>query len=107
MEGKKPRPPRLLLVADAEIFDPLSSQLIPARTSDLSIGGCYVEMANPLPVRTAVRLQLTYNETSITLFGDVVRCEPGKGMAVRFRAIEPNQMATLKGWFFSFERPGW
>jgi hypothetical protein len=52
-----------------------------------------------------VRLRLTYNGSSLTLFGDVVRSETNKGMAVRFRAIEPAQLATLKGWFFALDRP--
>ena len=71
------------------------------------MGGCYLEAPNPLPIRAAVRLKLIYSESSLTLFGDVVRSQPSEGMAVRFRTLEPNQMDTLKGWFFSLDRPGW
>jgi hypothetical protein len=107
MEANKPRAPRSSLVAEAEIFDQQSGQSSQAATVDLSMGGCYLEMLDPLPVRAVVRLKLTYNDSSLTLFGDVARSQPGTGMAVRFRALQPNQMDTLKGWIFSLDRPAW
>lgn len=107
MEPKKPRAPRELLTAEAEIFDPQTSQTIPGHTADLSMGGCFVEAPQVLPLRTMVHVKLTYNEESLTLFGDVVRCDPEKGMAIRFRALDANQTSMLKAWFFSLDRPKW
>ena len=107
MGDKKPRAPRSPLVADVEIFDQQSAPVFQAKTSDVSMGGCFLEMPNPLPVRAIVKLQLTYNDSSITLFGEVVRSDLGKGMGVRFRSVGPNETSTLKGWFFSLEREEW
>jgi hypothetical protein len=107
MEVRKPRPPRSPLVAEVEIFDPQSGQTTQATTVDLSLSGCYLQMPNPLPLRTVVRLKISYNDSSLTIFGDVVRSQPGQGMGVRFRAFEPNQIELIKGWFFSLDRPGW
>ena len=104
MEARTPRTPREALVADVEVVDLQSGRSVEARTLDLSMGGCYIEAPEPLSLRAAVTVKLTYNETCLAIFGDVVRSEAGKGMAIRFRALEPNQTATLKGWFFSIER---
>lgn len=104
METKTPRPVRELLVAQTAVVDLLSGKSIEAKTSDASLGGCYLETREPMPVSTGVQLKMTYNESVLTLFGDVVRCDPGKGMAVRFRALQPNQTAQLKDWFFIASR---
>ena len=107
MEARKPRAPRTLLAATAEIVDLQSSKSLSAQTLDLSVAGCYLEMPNPLPVRSAISLKLTYNESALTVFADVVRSEPGKGMGVKFRTVEPGQLSILKGWFFALDRPDW
>jgi len=107
MEAQKPRAPRTLLTASAEVVDVQSGKSQSAQTLDLSLAGCYLETPNPLPLGSAIRLKLLFNESSISLFGDVVRSEPGKGMGVRFRALESGQVSVLKGWFFAADRPGW
>ncbi len=105
MEARKPRAPRTLLTAAAEIVDLQSTKTLTAQTLDVSFAGCYLEMPNPLPVRSAISLKLTFSESSITVFADVVRSEPGKGMGVKFRAVDTGQAAILKGWFFAADRP--
>jgi hypothetical protein len=107
MESRKPRAPREPLVADVEVHDQQSNQTIPGRTSDLSVGGCFVETAEVLPLRAVVRLKLFFNEETLILFGDVLRSDPEKGMAIRFRTLDANQTSVIKGWFFSLDRPGW
>lgn len=107
MEAKKPRSPRTPLVASAECVDAQSSRVIRAQTSDVSLSGCYLEMPEPLPIRSALTLKLTYNGSSLSLFADVVRSEKGKGMGVKFRGVEPAQLAALKSWLFAADRPDW
>jgi hypothetical protein len=104
MEDRKPRAPRSSVAVAAEVFDMQTGQSISGKTSDLSVGGCYLETAKPMPLRTAVRLQLSHNASKITVFGDVLRSDPAKGMAIKFRTIEPSQMDILKRWFFSLNR---
>lgn len=104
METKTPRPVRQLLVAQTAVVDLRSGKRMAAKTSDVSLGGCYLETCEPMPVSTGVQLEMTYNDASLVVFGDVVRCDPGKGMAVRFRALQPNQTAMLKSWFFIASR---
>jgi len=95
------------LGAQAEVVDLQSSKSFTAQTLDLSVAGCYLETPNVLPPGSAISLKLTFSGSATTVFGDVVRSEPGKGMGVRFRKMEPPQAAILKGWFFAVDRPDW
>ena len=89
------------MAANAMVVELASGQTISGKTLNLRIGGCYVTAAKPLAIRAAVRIQLTHNGSAITAYGDVVRSEPGKGMAIKFRALESGVASMLKRWFFA------
>jgi hypothetical protein len=107
MEGRKPRPTRSLTIALATVVELQSDRAIQAKAANVGAGGCYLEVETPLPMRTAVRVELTHGGSTFTAFGDVVRSEPHGGMAVRFRAVESRQMEILKGWLLALDRPDW
>jgi hypothetical protein len=46
------------LVASAEVTELRSGALLSARTSELGLGGCYVDALNPFPEGTLVGLQI-------------------------------------------------
>jgi hypothetical protein len=102
---KQPRPPRHAIRADAQISDSLSGRLIIAETSDVSVGGCYIETSDPLEVRSTVRVQLSFNGSIISAYGDVVRSDKAKGMGLKFRGITSEHVATIKRWLFALDRP--
>jgi hypothetical protein len=104
MEARQPRPPRSHLAATAEILGP-GDTLLTAQTLNLSVAGCYLETPDPFPVRSQLRLKLLFNESSIVVFGEVVRSETAAGMAVRFAPLPPGPLSILKGWFFAVDRP--
>jgi hypothetical protein len=105
MEAKQPRPPRHEIGATAQIVDSVSGRCVNGRTSDVSLGGCYVETPAPLDVRSTIRIQLFFNGSTVTVYGDVVRSDPDKGMGLRFRGIAPDQLAVLNRWLFGLDRP--
>ena len=49
MEPELRRSPRIPFIATAEITEVDSEVRLTARTGDLSQGGCYLDMVNPLP----------------------------------------------------------
>lgn len=102
MDERKPRAPRAPIAAEAIVVELASGQTKPGKTLNMSVGGCYIVAAQPLATRAAVRVQITYNGSVITVYGDVVRSEPAKGMAIKFRALEAGVATTLKRWFFGF-----
>jgi hypothetical protein len=49
---------RCPLVASADVTEPLSGTRLSARTSEIGLGGCYVDALNPLPEGTLVGLRI-------------------------------------------------
>ena len=54
------------------------------KASDLSLGGCFVEMPIPLPVETSFSMAIWLGETKLRLHGQVASTSPGFGIGVRF-----------------------
>ena len=104
MSEQRPRAPRASLAAEATVVELASGKSNSGKTLNLSISGCYVITAKPLATRAGVRVQLKYAGSAITVYGDVMRSEPGKGMAIKFRAMESVAATTLKRCFFAFDR---
>ena len=63
---------------------PVGEPVIWGRASDLSVGGCFVEMPIPLNVDTSFEIALWLGETKLRLKGEVVSKAPGFGIGVRF-----------------------
>ena len=54
-KAERRRDLRYPFTAAVEVFEPQSQSKLTARTSDISLGGCYVDTINPLPVSTDSR----------------------------------------------------
>jgi len=52
--------------------------------SDISEGGCYVEMPSPLTEQTAVEIVVRTSEMKLKIRGQVLAVHPGFGIGVRF-----------------------
>jgi len=52
--------------------------------SDISEGGCYVEMPSPLPGQAGVEILVRTADTKLRIRGQVLTTHPGFGMGVRF-----------------------
>ena len=66
------------------------------RTSDLGLGGCYVDCISPSPVGTAVRVKMERNREVLDVQGSVVYSQTGMGMGVKFDSAQPNKV--LEKW---------
>jgi c-di-GMP-binding flagellar brake protein YcgR len=60
-------------------------QPAPCRLTDLSLGGCYLEMATPFPIRTRVELCMRIADLEVRVDGVVRVTHPEVGMGVEFR----------------------
>ncbi|MFZ0980999.1 MAG: PilZ domain-containing protein [Candidatus Acidiferrales bacterium] len=92
------RNPRYPFMADVEIIDLESATTITARTSDFSRGGCYVDMLNPLPEDTLVRLRVTKSQQTFETQAKVVYSSVGMGMGLMFGALDMTQRVVLERW---------
>ena len=98
MHTERRRTPRYELVANAEVVELQTDTHFKARTSDVSLLGCYVNSVNWLPAGTEIRLRVTRDDSTFAALGTVVRSAPAMGMGVQFSVVELDQRAILKKW---------
>ncbi|PYV53876.1 MAG: hypothetical protein DMG98_19730 [Acidobacteria bacterium] len=75
---------------------PVEEPVIWGKASDLSEGGCFVEMPIPLKVAAGFEIALWLGETKLRLQGEVVSSAPGFGIGVRFVNISPQDRDILQ-----------
>jgi PilZ domain len=98
MAIERRRAPRQPLIASAEVIELSTNTRLKVRTLDMSLIGCYVDMTNPLPVGTEVRVQILHNDAAFTALGIVVSCAQNMGMAIRFTDVPLDQHEVLVRW---------
>jgi hypothetical protein len=89
---------RCSLVASAEVIDLHSGARLAARTSELGLGGCYVDSLNPFPEGTLVGLRILRDQGVFETQAKVVYCDPRFGMGLAFTQMKPDQRSLLETW---------
>jgi c-di-GMP-binding flagellar brake protein YcgR len=69
--------------------------LMRCHTSDLSLGGCYVETMFTFPLNTKLQIHLWLHETRLTVEGLVVTCDPQVGNGISFSNMTEEVHAKL------------
>jgi c-di-GMP-binding flagellar brake protein YcgR len=77
---------------DAEQDDPPIS----CRLTDLSLGGCYLDMASPFPASSRVMLSMRAGGVEVRAQGLVRVMHPEKGMGVEFTQTTPEHRAAVE-----------
>jgi PilZ domain len=98
MDTERRHAPRYPFIAEAEVIEISSDTKLVAKTSDLSIGGCFLDMLNPTPQGTEVRVRISHETATFTALARVVFVLPNMGMGVVFTRMEPNQQVLLQQW---------
>ncbi len=75
---------------------PAGQPVIWGKASDLSMGGCFVEMPIPLAVNTKFDIALWLGETKVRFQGEVVSAAPGFGVGVRFTQLSEGAQDCLR-----------
>jgi hypothetical protein len=89
---------RCPFVASAEVTETASGARLSARTSELGLGGCYVDTLNPFPVGTVVQLRILRDSGALETQAKVVYVHPSFGMGCAFIEMAPEQRSVLEGW---------
>ena len=102
---KQPSPPskqrsvrRCAFVASAEVTELRSLALLSGRTSEIGLGGCYVDALNSFPEGTLVALRILRDQGVFETKGKVVYADPGFGMGLAFTEMTRDQRAVLEAW---------
>jgi len=89
---------RCSFVASAEVNELSSATKLVLRTSELSIGGCYLDTLNPFPEGTLLQCRILRDDGIFESKAKVVYSNPGFGMGVAFTGIAPDQRTMLENW---------
>jgi hypothetical protein len=89
---------RCAFVASAEVTEMHSGTRLSARTSELGLGGCYIDALNPFPEGTLVQLRILRDQGVFETNAKVVYCDPRFGMGLAFTEIMPDQQVLLEAW---------
>src|ERR1700676_3955513 len=87
-EGDRRFHPRYTVQVQIEIRPEGSDVPIRLATTDLSRGGCYIELIMPLPIGTHIQATLCLKEYPIVIQGRVVTCHPQYGNGMMFEKFE-------------------
>ena len=68
------------------------------RTSDLGLGGCYVDTLSPFPVGTEAKIRILRENESFEAQAKVVYSLMGMGMGLAFVSAQPKQVRIFQRW---------
>jgi hypothetical protein len=95
LSGERRRWPRAKCSVSIELHTP-GQAVIWGKASDLSQGGCFIEMPIPLHNGTAFDIALWLGEAKLHLQGQVVSVQPGFGNGVRFLGLTSEHQEHLR-----------
>jgi PilZ domain len=96
--AKKRAVRRCSFVASVEVTDVSSGARLSARTSELGMGGCYVDALNPFPAGTLITLRILRDKGAFEAKAKVAYSDAKFGMGVAFTEMARDQKAILEGW---------
>ena len=88
--------PRQFCRIEAQISTDDDSAGMPGTVTDISLGGCYVEMLAPLPIDTEVELLLKSEGATLEMSGKVRSSQTGLGMGIAFTKVRPEDFEKLQ-----------
>jgi len=86
--------PRFKLNVPVEVHAEGSTAPLHCATSDLSLGGCYIESMYPFPAGTHLELKLEAGDT-LLISAKVVTSDPQFGNGIHFERMLPEDEVTL------------
>jgi len=98
MEQDRRRFARYPLIAHIELLEESTDTRLKSRVSDISMEGCYLDMVNPLPSGTMVRITISSGETTLVARGRIIYTLQHMGAGVKFEEFAPGSIEALQSW---------
>lgn len=89
---------RCAFVASAEVTETVFGTRLSARTSEIGLGGCYIDSLNPFPAGTLVHLRILRDQGVFETEAKVVYSDPRFGMGLAFAESKPEHRSLLEAW---------
>lgn len=80
--------PRIRCSGVGQITQPGVTYPIWAKVTDISLGGCYLELVFTMSPHSPVKLQLTIHDRTFTAAGTVATSHPGVGAGIKFTRVD-------------------
>ncbi|PYX31471.1 MAG: hypothetical protein DMG77_06610 [Acidobacteria bacterium] len=87
--------PRFKAALPVEVRQPGASSPLRAQTSDICVGGCYVEMSSTQQVSKEVEITLWIGQEKVVAKGVVVSNHPAFGNGIKFTQVPEEGKARL------------
>ena len=91
---------RFSFEAPAEVSLESKHEKTPARVTELSFRGCYLETSLPLKEHQRLRVRIFHSDKFFESLAEVIYLRPG-GAGVLFGNVEPHFRNVLQGWILS------
>ncbi len=98
---------RFPFTASAEVVEIRSQARVVGRSSDLGVGGCYVDTLSPFSVGATVRVRLERDEDRFEAEATVIYAHLSMGMGLVFTKIRPEHQAILQKWIAELSGDPW
>lgn len=98
MFQEKRRTSRYAFVASAELIEEKADVRIVSRVSELSLHGCYLDMMNPFPTGTLVRVKIAAGDAFFQAKAKIIYSQMNMGAGVSFLEVDPNSQTVLERW---------
>jgi hypothetical protein len=96
--AERRRTERFPFSAAVDLTEAQTGAKVSGRTSDLGLGGCYIDTLNPFPMGTEVKVRILKGNESFEAQARVTFSQIGMGMGVAFTAAQPSQVRTFQKW---------
>jgi hypothetical protein len=89
---------RYPFTATAEVAELRSQARLAGRSSDLGLGGCYIDTISPFAVGTPVRVRIVREPHKFEAMARITYAHASMGMGMAFTEIKPEHLSVLKTW---------
>lgn len=89
---------RFPVSATVEAVEVKTGAKITGRTTDLGLGGCYIDTMNPFPVGAEVKVRIQRENESFEAQARVVYSLAGMGMGMAFVSAQAKQIRLFQRW---------
>jgi hypothetical protein len=89
---------RYPFTAAAEVTDLRSETRVTGRSSDLGLGGCYIDILSPFGAGCEVHVRLEREQHVFEAAATVTYAQFSMGMGLAFTEVKPEYQAVLQAW---------
>jgi|SRR5579871_390848 len=89
---------RVPFVASAEVVEAGTGTKLVARTSEIGLGGCYIDALTPFGIGTCVAIKILRDQGTFQAKAKVVYSDATFGMGLKFDQLDLKQRTILESW---------